>query len=124
MRSASLAALALAFALGGCSESGLSPSAERGRQVYLAHCIACHNTDPAQAGAVGPPLRGSSRELLEAKVLNGTYPPGYTPKRRTTMMPAQNSPGPMCRSPATKLGPTLSPTTAMNVCSPTDSSTA
>lgn len=86
MRSASLAALALAFALGGCSESGLSPSAERGRQVYLAHCIACHNTDPAQAGAVGPPLRGSSRELLEAKVLNGTYPPGYTPKRATRVM--------------------------------------
>jgi mono/diheme cytochrome c family protein len=86
VRSASLAALALAFALGGCSESGLSPSAERGRQVYLAHCIACHNTDPAQAGAVGPPLRGSSRELLETKVLYGTYPPGYTPKRPTTVM--------------------------------------
>ena len=29
-----------------------------GRQVYLAHCIACHNTDPSQAGAVGPPLAG------------------------------------------------------------------
>ena len=86
MRSASLAALALVFALGGCSESGLSPSAERGGQVYLAHCIACHNTDPGQAGAVGPPLRGPSRELLETKVLNGTYPPGYTPKRPTKVM--------------------------------------
>jgi len=86
VRAARLAALALAFAVGGCSESGLSPSAERGRQVYLAHCIACHNTDPSQAGAVGPPLRGSSRALLEAKVLNGTYPPGYTPKRPTKVM--------------------------------------
>ena len=86
MRAARLAALALAFAVGGCSESGLSPSAERGRQVYLAHCIACHNTDPSQAGAVGPPLRGSSRALLEAKVLNGTDPPGYTPKRPTKVM--------------------------------------
>ena len=86
MRRARLAALALAFAVGGCSESGLSPSAERGRQVYLAHCIACHNSDPAQAGAVGPPVRGSSRALLEAKVLNGTYPPGYTPKRPTKVM--------------------------------------
>ena len=86
MRTAPLAALALALAAGGCSESGLSPEAERGRQVYLAHCIACHNTDPAQPGAVGPPLRGSSRELLEAKVLNGTYPPGYTPKRPTKVM--------------------------------------
>jgi len=86
VKTAPLAALALALAVGGCSESGLSPSAERGRQVYLAHCIACHNTDPAQAGAVGPPLRGSSRELLEAKVVNGTYPPGYTPKRPTKAM--------------------------------------
>jgi mono/diheme cytochrome c family protein len=86
VRAARLAALALAFVVGGCSESGLSPSAERGRQVYLAHCIACHNTDPSQAGAVGPPLRGSSRALLEAKVLNGTYPPGYTPKRPTKVM--------------------------------------
>jgi mono/diheme cytochrome c family protein len=86
VRAAPLAALALALAVGGCSESGLSPSAERGRQVYLAYCIACHNTDPAQPGAVGPPLRGSSRELLEAKVVKGIYPPGYTPKRSTKVM--------------------------------------
>ncbi len=86
MRIAPLAALALAFAVGGCSESGLSPSAERGRQVYLAHCIACHNSDPAQAGAVGPPVKGSSRALLEAKVLNGTDPPGDAPKRPTKVM--------------------------------------
>ena len=86
MRIAPLAALSLVFAVSGCSESGLSPSAERGRQVYLAHCIACHNSDPAQAGAVGPPVKGSSRALLEAKVLNGTYPPGYAPKRPTKIM--------------------------------------
>ena len=86
MRTAPLVPLALVFALGGCSESALSPNAERGRQVYLAYCIACHNTDPAQPGAVGPPLRGSTRELLEAKVVNGTYPPGYTPKRPTKAM--------------------------------------
>ena len=86
MRGAPLAVLALAAALGGCSESGLSPAAERGRQIYLAQCIACHNPDPAQSGAVGPPVKGSSRELLEAKVLHGTYPPGYTPKRPTKVM--------------------------------------
>jgi hypothetical protein len=38
---------------------------------------------------VGPPVRGSSRELLEAKILKGTYPPGYAPKRPTTLMPPQ-----------------------------------
>ena len=86
MSAAPLALLALAVALGGCSDSGRSPAAERGRQTYLAHCVACHNTDPSQPGPVGPPIKGSSRELLEAKVVNGTYPPGYTPKRPTKVM--------------------------------------
>ena len=89
MRVAPLALLALAVAAAGCSQGGLSPEAERGRQVYLAHCVACHNTDPGQPGPVGPPVEGSRRELLEAKVLNGSYPPGYTPKRPTTVMPPQ-----------------------------------
>ena len=86
MRGTPLACLALAVALGGCSDSGFSPAAERGRQVYQTQCIACHSTDPAQPGSLGPPLKGSSRELLEAKVLQGTYPPGYTPKRPTKLM--------------------------------------
>jgi mono/diheme cytochrome c family protein len=81
-----VALLALAVAVGGCSDGGLSPVAERGRQTYLANCVACHNTDPAQPGPVGPALKGSPRELLEAKVLNGSYPPGYTPKRPTKVM--------------------------------------
>lgn len=63
-----------------------SPAA-RGQQVYLAQCIACHNRDPAREGTVGPAVKGSSRELLEAKVLRGTYPPGYAPKRDTAIMP-------------------------------------
>ena len=45
-----LAVLALALA-GGCAQEKLSPEAERGRQIYQAQCIACHNTDPAQPGA-------------------------------------------------------------------------
>jgi mono/diheme cytochrome c family protein len=86
VRRAPLVLLALAVAFGGCSDSGLSPAAERGRQVYQTQCIACHSTDPAQPGSLGPPLKGSSRELLEAKVLHGAYPPGYTPKRPTKVM--------------------------------------
>ena len=86
MRAAPLALLAVAVALGGCSDGGLSPAAERGRQIYFAYCTACHNTDPSQPGPIGPPVKGSSRALLEAKVLNGTYPPGYTPKRPTKVM--------------------------------------
>jgi mono/diheme cytochrome c family protein len=84
-RIAALAAITLALTTA-CSQEKLSPEAERGRQVYQAQCIACHNSDPSQTGVVGPPVRGSSEELLRAKVLQGTYPPGYTPKRPTKVM--------------------------------------
>jgi len=73
----------------GCGGPALDAEAERGRQVYLAQCTACHSTDPAQPGPVGPPIKGSSRELLDAKVLRGTYPSGYKPKRPTAIMPPQ-----------------------------------
>jgi mono/diheme cytochrome c family protein len=80
----------LLAALGGsaCTGGGsaLSPEAERGRQVYLAQCTACHATDPGQPGPVGPPIKGASQALLEAKVLRGTYPPGYQPQRPTAVM--------------------------------------
>ena len=83
-------ALVIPFAaiLAGCSGQGsaLSPEAERGRQVYLAQCTSCHGNDPGQNGPIGPAVRGSSRELLEARVLRGAYPPGYTPKRPSVVM--------------------------------------
>jgi mono/diheme cytochrome c family protein len=80
--------LALAAgALAGCSgQDALGPEAERGRQVYLANCTACHAPDPARDGALGPAVKGSSRELLEAKVLRGAYPPGHAPKRPSAVM--------------------------------------
>jgi mono/diheme cytochrome c family protein len=62
---------------------------KRGRAIYLTNCAACHNNDPSKDGAIGPAIKGSSKELVEARVLRAGYPPGYTPKRRTTMMPAQ-----------------------------------
>ena len=80
---------ALAVLLGACSDGGGDALAGRGKQVYLAQCIQCHNANPAIAGPVGPPVKGSPRELLEAKVLRGEYPPGYAPKRPTKVMPPQ-----------------------------------
>jgi mono/diheme cytochrome c family protein len=59
---------------------------ERGRRVYQANCIACHNPDPTQPGAIGPALAGSSEALLRAKVLHNEYPPGYEPKRTSHAM--------------------------------------
>ena len=87
-RPLALAAMA-ALALTGCGQEKLSPEAERGRPVYLSQCTACHAADPSQPGPVGPEIKGASRELLEAKILRGTYPPGYKPKRPTTVMPPQ-----------------------------------
>jgi mono/diheme cytochrome c family protein len=81
-----LAALALTT-LAGCSqEPKLSAEGERGRQIYLSQCIACHNPDPSKTGPIGPEVRGGPAELLRAKVIDGTYPPGYTPKRPTKLM--------------------------------------
>jgi mono/diheme cytochrome c family protein len=66
--------------------AGLSPEAERGRQIYSTQCTSCHAVDPAQNGPLGPAVKGSARELLEARLLRGAYPPGYTPKRPSAIM--------------------------------------
>jgi mono/diheme cytochrome c family protein len=73
--------------LAGCSQGPtLGAEAERGRQVYAAQCTSCHSSDPTQNGPLGPAVKGSSRELLAARILRGTYPPGYTPKRPSAVM--------------------------------------
>ncbi len=83
MRRVGLAVLAgWAFA---CAADDLS-SVDRGRRVYVANCSACHHPDPALEGTLGPPIAGSSRELIEARVLRGEYPPGYTPLRDSELM--------------------------------------
>ena len=64
-----------------------NPNAARGRGVYLANCVACHNNDPARDGPIGPAIKGSPKELLEARVLSTNYPPNYRPKRATKIMP-------------------------------------
>lgn len=65
---------------------GLSDLAKRGRAIYSTQCIACHNSDPHLAGALGPEVFGSSKELLEARILRAEYPAGYKPKRETHSM--------------------------------------
>jgi mono/diheme cytochrome c family protein len=81
--------LAVALTVAGCGGDAENPLAGRGRQVYLSQCTACHAPNPAQPGPVGPPVKGAPRELLEAKILRGAYPPGYRPKRPTQVMPPQ-----------------------------------
>jgi mono/diheme cytochrome c family protein len=83
-----LLALAAAIACKGSETAGLSAEAQRGRGVYMNVCVACHNADPGKDGAIGPNLVGTTRELIEWRVVKGAYPPGYTPKRATGAMPA------------------------------------
>ena len=90
----------LVSALSSCDKKDAAPASsaqqdpraalvQKGRSVYQAQCIACHNSDPRKAGGVGPDVWGSSRELIEARVLRAEYPAGYKPKRETRVMPAQ-----------------------------------
>lgn len=62
---------------------------EAGRRAYMANCIACHNQDPAREGTLGPAIAGSTAALVEARIMRAEYPPGYSPKRDSRLMPAQ-----------------------------------
>ena len=81
------------FLLASCSNdsddaaSKRNPNVGRGRAVYLANCVACHSNDPSRDGPIGPAIKGSSRELVEMRVLSTSYPPNYKPKRPTKVMP-------------------------------------
>lgn len=59
----------------------------RGKAIYQLNCITCHNPDPVKEGVLGPIVRGSNRDLLEARILRGVYPVDYKPKRDTQQMP-------------------------------------
>ena len=60
----------------------------RGRRAYLSNCTACHNINPVEKGSLGPAIAGSSAALVEARVVYGKYPPGYSPKANSRLMVA------------------------------------
>ena len=74
----------LTVALGsvaGCGQERLSPGAARGRQVYLAQCVACH-TFGRGGGRVGPDLSGIRNQPADTLLLHILVPdyeitPGY-----------------------------------------------
>jgi len=83
-----LALIAIAaMACSGEPEELGDPAVVRGEKIYRNICVVCHNADPNQPGPLGPVNAGASRELLEAKLLRGEYPAGYTPQRNTQQMP-------------------------------------
>ncbi|OQW54266.1 MAG: hypothetical protein A4S09_06095 [Proteobacteria bacterium SG_bin7] len=70
------------------SNSGVKDLIAKGKITYSSSCTACHNPDPKKPGSIGPEVYGSTRELLEARVLRAEYPQGYKPKRATKSMAA------------------------------------
>jgi len=72
-----------------CQPSTGETPVELGRRAWVANCTACHNPDPTKEGTLGPAVTGSSLALVEARVMRAEYPPGYTPKRPSQLMPAQ-----------------------------------
>ena len=74
--------------LAGCQPSKPAPMdpVERGRVLYTVNCAVCHNPNPNLPGSLGPPIAGSPRALVEARVLHAAYPPGYKPKRTSHVM--------------------------------------
>lgn len=84
--------ISLPFLLISCTknkveEKPLSDLANKGKLVYLSTCIACHHVDPTKDGSIGPAVANSSLELITARIMKASYPPGYKPKRTTTAMP-------------------------------------
>lgn len=83
--------LLLVLLLLSCSKKetkSLSALEAQGKASYMSNCITCHHQDPRLTGSVGPEIADSSLELLTARVLSKTYPPGYKPKRTSELMPA------------------------------------
>ena len=81
-----LVILALVAILAEISALAAGDSA-KGKEIYMANCTVCHSDDPSKVGGIGPAIKGSSRALIEARVLRVSYPPGYKPKRATKIMP-------------------------------------
>jgi len=73
--------------LSSCTRSSEDEKVQQGRALYLAQCTTCHNNNPSLDGPLGPPVKGSSIELLRARIIQGSYPEGYKPKRNTHIMP-------------------------------------
>jgi mono/diheme cytochrome c family protein len=86
-----LLGLLSSLALNACAKPGpsnASTAVAEGQRVFIVNCSSCHNINPNLDGAVGPAIAGSSRALVEARVLHQSYPAGYKPKRPTHLMRA------------------------------------
>jgi mono/diheme cytochrome c family protein len=84
----------------------------RGRFIYMERCVVCHNQGPNLPGSQGPPIAGSSRELVAARVPHLSYPPGYRPKHNSHAMKAMPELAPQVDAMTAYLDVAASPTSA------------
>ena len=66
----------------------LTTDIEKGRMVYFANCVSCHNNNPKKPGSIGPEVYGVSIDVLTQKIVSGKYPENYRPKRASKIMPS------------------------------------
>ena len=66
----------------------LTADIEKGRMVYFANCVSCHNNNPKKHGSIGPEVYGVSTDVLIQKIISGKYPENYRPKRPSKIMPS------------------------------------
>ena len=65
----------------------LTNDIEKGRTVYFANCVSCHNNNPKKPGSIGPVVYGVPIDVLTEKIVSGKYPENYRPKRISKIMP-------------------------------------
>ena len=64
----------------------LTTDIKKGRMVYFANCVSCHNNNPKKSGSIGPEVYGVSIDVLTQKIVSGKYPENYRPKRPSKIM--------------------------------------
>ena len=66
----------------------LTTDIDKGRMVYYANCVSCHNNNPKKPGSIGPEVYGVTIDVLTQKIVYGKYPENYRPKRSSKIMPS------------------------------------
>ena len=66
----------------------LTNDIEKGRMVYFANCVSCHNNNPKKPVSIGPVVYGVPIDVLTQKIVSGKYPENYRPKRKSKIMPS------------------------------------
>ena len=64
----------------------LKTNIEKGKMVYFANCVSCHNHTPKKSGSIGPEVYGVPIDVLTQKIIYGKYPKSYRPKRTSNIM--------------------------------------